>query len=173
MEIKGEILDIIYKNEINSYTIATFRTDEEETTVVGYLPFINVGDTLRVNGVFVEHQEYGRQFKIGTFEKIMPQTLESLERYLANGMIKGIGPATAKKIVETFGENTINIFKFEPEKLAQIKGITEEKAISIAEEFVANWEIWQLVGFLEKFGIGPQSAEKIYKTLGQNAIEEI
>lgn len=173
MEIKGEILDIIYKNEINSYTIATFRTDEEETTVVGYLPFINVGDTLRVNGVFVEHQEYGRQFKIGTFEKIMPQTLESLERYLANGMIKGIGPATAKKIVETFGENTINIFKFEPEKLAQIKGITEEKAISMAEEFVANWEIWQLVGFLEKFGIGPQSAEKIYKTLGQNAIEEI
>ena len=166
-------MDIIYKNEINSYTIATFRTDEEETTVVGYLPFINVGDTLRVNGVFVEHQEYGRQFKIGTFEKIMPQTLESLERYLANGMIKGIGPATAKKIVETFGENTINIFKFEPEKLAQIKGITEEKAISIAEEFVANWEIWQLVGFLEKFGIGPQSAEKIYKTLGQNAIEEI
>ena len=173
MEIKGEILDIIYKNEINSYTIATFRTDEEETTVVGYLPFINVGDTLSVNGVFVEHQEYGRQFKIGTFEKIMPQTIESLERYLANGMIKGIGPATAKKIVETFGENTINIFKFEPEKLAQIKGITEEKAISIAEEFVANWEIWQLVGFLEKFGIGPQSAEKIYKTLGQNAIEEI
>ena len=139
MEIKGEILDIIYKNEINSYTIATFRTDEEETTVVGYLPFINVGDTLSVNGVFVEHQEYGRQFKIGTFEKIMPQTLESLERYLANGMIKGIGPATAKKIVETFGENTINIFKFEPEKLAQIKGITEEKAISMAEEFVANW----------------------------------
>ena len=173
MEIKGEILDIIYKNEINSYTIATFRTDEEETTVVGYLPFINVGDTLSVNGVFVEHQEYGRQFKIGTFEKIMPQTLESLERYLANGMIKGIGPATAKKIVETFGENTINIFKFEPEKLAQIKGITEEKAISMAEEFVANWEIWQLVGFLDKFGIGPQSAEKIYKTLGQNAIEEI
>ena len=173
MEIKGEILDIIYKNEINSYTIATFRTDEEETTVVGYLPFINVGDTLSVNGVFVEHQEYGRQFKIGTFEKIMPQTLESLERYLANGMIKGKGPATTKKIVETFGENTINIFKFEPEKLAQIKGITEEKAISMAEEFVANWEIWQLVGFLEKFGIGPQSAEKIYKTLGQNAIEEI
>lgn len=102
MEIKGEILDIIYKNEINSYTIATFRTDEEETTVVGYLPFINVGDTLSVNGVFVEHQEYGRQFKIGTFEKIMPQTLESLERYLANGMIKGIGTSTAKKIVETF-----------------------------------------------------------------------
>ena len=168
MEIKGEVQDIIYKNEINSYTIATFKTSEEETTVVGYLPFINSGDTLKVNGVFIEHQEYGRQFKIETFEKIMPQTLDALERYLANGTIKGIGPATAKKI-----EETINIFKFEPKMLSNIKGITEEKAISIAEEFIANWEIWQLVGFLDKFGVGPQSAEKIYKTLGTNAIEEI
>lgn len=173
MEIKGEVQDIIYKNEINSYTIATFKTSEEETTVVGYLPFINSGDTLKVNGVFIEHQEYGRQFKIETFEKIMPQTLDALERYLANGTIKGIGPATAKKIVGTFGEETINIFKFEPKMLSNIKGITEEKAISIAEEFIANWEIWQLVGFLDKFGVEPQSAEKIYKTLGTNAIEEI
>ena len=173
MEIKGEVQDIIYKNEINSYTIATFKTSEEETTVVGYLPFINSGDTLKVNGVFIEHQEYGRQFKIETFEKIMPQTLDALERYLANGTIKGIGPATAEKIVGTFGEETINIFKFEPKMLSNIKGITEEKAISIAEEFIANWEIWQLVGFLDKFGVGPQSAEKIYKTLGTNAIEEI
>lgn len=173
MEIKGEVQDIIYKNEINSYTIATFKTSEEETTVVGYLPFINSGDTLKVNGVFIEHQEYGRQFKIETFEKIMPQTLDALERYLANGTIKGIGPATAKKIVGTFGEETINIFKFEPKMLSNIKGITEEKTISIAEEFIANWEIWQLVGFLDKFGVGPQSAEKIYKTLGTNAIEEI
>lgn len=173
MEIKGKVQDIIYKNEINSYTIATFKTSEEETTVVGYLPFINSGDTLKVNGVFIEHQEYGRQFKIETFEKIMPQTLDALERYLANGTIKGIGPATAKKIVGTFGEETINIFKFEPKMLSNIKGITEEKAISIAEEFIANWEIWQLVGFLDKFGVGPQSAEKIYKTLGTNAIEEI
>ena len=141
--------------------------------MVGYLPFINSGDTLKVNGVFIEHQEYGRQFKIETFEKIMPQTLDALERYLANGTIKGIGPATAKKIVGTFGEETINIFKFEPKMLSNIKGITEEKAISIAEEFIANWEIWQLVGFLDKFGVGPQSAEKIYKTLGTNAIEEI
>ena len=173
MEIKGEITDIIYKNEINSYTIGVFRTEEEETTIVGYLPFINVGDNLKINGVFVEHQEYGRQFKIDTFEKIMPETLDSLERYLANGMIKGVGPATARKIIETFGEDTINVFKFEPQKLSVIKGITEEKAISIAEEFITNWELWQLVGFIEKFGIGPQSAEKIYKTLGANAIEEI
>ena len=172
-EKEGILAEIIYQNEVNSYTVGIFETEEEQFTVVGYLPFICKGDSLKIIGKFIEHKDYGEQFKIETFEKIMPQTLDALERYLANGTIKGIGPATAKKIVGTFGEETINIFKFEPKMLSNIKGITEEKAISIAEEFIANWEIWQLVGFLDKFGVGPQSAEKIYKTLGTNAIEEI
>ena len=136
---------------------------ENETTIVGYLPFVNVGDTLKIVGKIVEHQEYGKQVKVDTFEKMMPQTTKALERYLANCGIKGIGPATASKIVDTFGEDTLNVFKFEPEKLAQIKGITKDKAIEIANTFIENWEVWQLVGFLDKFGIGPQSAEKIYK----------
>ena len=174
MELQGEVIDIIYKNELNSYVIAVINTeDEDELTIVGYLPFINIGDTLKISGKFVEHQEYGRQFKVDTFEKMMPKTAKTLERYLANCGIKGIGPATAKKIVTTFGEDTINVFKFEPEKLAQIKGITEEKAIEIANTFIEQWEMWQLVGFLDKFGIGPQSAEKIYKELGVNAIDKI
>ena len=174
MEIEGEIAEIIYKNELNSYCIAVFnKTDGNEITVVGYLPFINIGDTLKLHGKMVEHQDYGEQFKIDTFEKIMPQTLDALERYLANGSIKGVGPATAKKIIETFGEDTINVFKLEPTKLAQIKGITREKAIEISDSFVENWEVWQIVGYLDKFGIGPQSAETIYKKLGVNAIEEI
>lgn len=174
MEIEGEIAEIIYKNELNSYCIAVFnKIDGNEITVVGYLPFINIGDTLKLHGKMVEHQDYGEQFKIDTFEKIMPQTLDALERYLANGSIKGVGPATAKKIIETFGEDTINVFKLEPTKLAQIKGITREKAIEISDSFVENWEVWQIVGYLDKFGIGPQSAETIYKKLGVNAIEEI
>ena len=173
MEIQGVINDIRYQNEINSYTIADFETDDEEITVVGYLPFINIGDTLKLVGKFVTHQEYGRQFKIDTFEKLMPQTLASLEQYLANGTIKGIGPSTAKKIVDTFGEETIHIFKYEPQKLVQIKGITEKKAIEMAEAFNENWELWQIVGFLERFGIGPDNAKKVYKLLGSNAIEKI
>ena len=172
MEIEGEIAEIIYKNELNSYCIAVFnKIDGNEITVVGYLPFINIGDTLKLHGKMVEHQDYGEQYKIDTFEKIMPQTLDALERYLANGSIKGVGPATAKKIIETFGEDTINVFKLEPTKLAQIKGITREKAIEISDSFVENWEVWQIVGYLDKFGIGPQSAETIYKKLGVNAIE--
>ena len=173
MELEGEVIDIIYKNELNSYCIAVFETINEEITIVGYLPFIKIGDTLKVVGKKVEHPEYGEQFKVETFEKMLPNSMDSLERYLANGSIKGVGPATAKKIIDTFGEDTINIFKFEPTKLAVIKGITKDKAIEIAEAFIENWEVWQLVGFLDKFGIGPQSAESIYKKLGNNAIEEI
>lgn len=173
MEIKGEVTEIIYKNEVNGYCIAAFETEEEATTIVGYLPFVNKNDTLEVTGKFVEHQEYGRQFKVETFKKVMPETLDSLERYLANGMIKGIGPATAKKIVDTFGKDTISVFKLEPERLAQIKGISKEKALEIAQEFIENWELWQLVTYLEKFGLGPQSAQGIYKKLGENAIEKI
>lgn len=173
MEIKGRIRDIIYRNEINSYTIATFETDEEETTVVGYLPFIEKGDSLKITGNFVEHPEYGRQLKIETFEKLMPEDLDSIENYLANGKFKGIGPATAKRMVNTFGKDVINIIKFEPEKLSCIKGITEEKAIEISQSFNENWEVWQIVSYLEKFGIGPQSAEEIYKKLGPNTITTI
>lgn len=167
MEIIGEIQDIIYKNEINSYTIAEFETEDETTTVVGYLPFINSGDTLKLFGKFVEHKEYGRQFKIDTFEKMMPQTLGALERYLANGNIKGIGEALAKRIVKKFGEETIHIFKYEPRRLAEVKGISVNKAIEMSENFIQNWEVWQIVGFLERFGIGAEHAKKVFDLFRQ------
>ena len=174
MQLEGQVIDIIYKNEINSYTVATFETSEmEETTIVGYLPFVSEGDNLKVTGDVVKHPDYGEQFKVATFEKTMPTTPEALEKYLANGNFKGIGPATAKKIVNTFGKDTINVIKLEPNKLTQIKGISKEKAFEIAEQFLANWEIWQIVGFLDKFGIGPQSAENVYKKLGEGALEKI
>lgn len=200
LELQGELIDIKYKNELNSYCIGVLKLDEDsrekyeseadgqsaqmnmqtlfaeldgEITIVGYLPFVNVGDTLKVVGKLVEHQEYGKQIKVDTFEKNMPQTTKALERYLANCGIKGIGPATAKNIITMFGDETIDVLKFEPEKLSRVKGISKERAIEIANEFVEKWEVWQIVGFLDKFGIGPQNAEKVYKALGANAIEEI
>lgn len=173
MEIKGQISEIIYQNEVNSYTIAEFETDEELTTIVGYLPFINKGDSLKLVGSFVNHPDYGRQFKIQTFEKTMPETLEALERYLAGGVIKGVGPATARRIVDNFKEETISVLKFEPYKLANVKGITKTKAIEIADEFNEKWELWQIVGFLERFGIANQNSKKVYEALGKEAISKI
>jgi len=173
LEIKGEVADIIYQNEINSYTISTFETEDELVTIVGYLPFITSGDTLKLFGKFVEHKDYGRQFKVDTFEKIMPETLSALEKYLGNGNVKGIGEVTARKIIRKFGDDTINIFKFEPERLAEIKGITKAKALEMSQSFLENWEVWQIVGFLERFKIGAEHAKKVYNLLGVNAIEQI
>ena len=172
-ELEGTLSEIIYQNEINSYMVGIFETEQEQITIVGYLPFINKGDNLKLIGKFVEHKDYGEQFKVETFEKIMPQTLGALEKYLANGNVKGIGPAIATKIINQFGEETIHVLKYEPQKLAQIKGISKNKAIEMSESFIENWEVWQIVGFLEKFGIGAENAKKVYNLLGVNAIEEI
>lgn len=174
MEIKGQIEEFIYQNESNSYSIAVFTTEENEVlTVVGYLPFISAGDTLKLQGKMVIHQEYGEQFKIDTFEKLMPESAAALEKYLASGTIKGIGPATAKKIIDKFGEETLIIFKFEPLRLAEIKGISKDKAYEMGEEFNEKWEVWQIVSFLEKFGIGANNSKRVYDALGVNAVEKI
>ena len=173
MEIIGEINSIIYQNEVNSYTIAELETEDEQTTVVGYLPFVHEGDSLKLIGKFVEHKDYGMQFKIDTFEKLMPKTAKAIEKYLANGNIRGIGEALAKRIVRKFGDETIYVFKYEPNRLAEIKGISLSKAKEMAEEFIENWEVWQIVGFLEKFGIGAENAKRVYNLLGTNAIEQI
>ena len=175
MELRGQIEEIIYQNESNSYTIAVFSMEEEQEiiTVVGYLPFIAVGDSLKIQGKMVVHQEYGEQFKIETFEKLMPQTAAALEKYLASGTIKGIGPATARKIIDKFGEETLTVFKFEPMRLAEIKGISKDKAYEMGEEFNEKWEVWQIVSFLEQFGIGANNSKKVYDALGVNAVEKI
>ena len=103
----------------------------------------------------------------------MPEGKEALERYLASGIIKGIGPSTARKIVDRFGDETLAIFKFDPEKLSEIKGISVSGAKEMAEEFNLKWNLWQIVGFLEKFGINASNSKKVYEALGEDAIEEI
>ena len=179
MELKGEVTAIIYQNEINSYTIAEMYIDDEKQnkeeliTIVGYLPFVTEGDTLKLIGKYVEHKEYGRQFKVDTFEKLMPETLGALERYLGNGMIKGVGEVTARKIVDRFQEETINIIKYNSLELAKVRGITKQKAQEISEAFIENWEIWQIVGLLERFGIGAHNSKRVYDELGSSAIEQI
>jgi len=121
----------------------------------------------------VVHQEYGEQFKIDTFEKLMPENSKALEKYLASGAIRGVGPATAKKIIDKFGEESISIFKFEPLRLAEIKGISKDKAYEIGEEFNEKWELWQIVGFLEKFGVSSNNSKKVYDVLGKDAVQKI
>lgn len=173
MELKGQIEEIIFSNELNSYTVCSLMVDNASITAVGYLPFANIGDLIVAQGAFVNHNVYGRQFKIDTFEKTMPNTNEEIEKYLGSGIIKGVGPATARKIVDRFGEDTIYVMQYEPEKLAAIKGITTSKAREISESFKSVWELWQIVIFLQQYGIGTANANRIYKEFGMNAINAI
>lgn len=144
-----------------------------EITIVGYLPFVNIGDSITVYGGYVMHRDYGKQFKVDTFKKNMPETLEALEKYLANGNIKWVGPKTAKKIIKQFGDETISVIENTPEKLECIKGITHEKAMEISESFVESKELWKIVSFLEEIGISSSYAKKVYDLYGINAVEEI
>ncbi len=173
MELKGQIESIVYYNEENGYTVCNLYTDNKIITCVGNMPFISVGDIIKAEGTMVNHAIYGEQLKINSFEKMLPSTISEVEKYLGSGIIKGIGPATAKKIISRFGEDTINILRFEPYKLAEISGITMRKATSISEEFNNEWQLWQLVIFLQKYNIGTTNANKIYKELGINAIDKI
>lgn len=173
LELEGEIETIIYANEMNSYTVARFITEDETITIVGFLPFINIGDSIKITGEFVVHKDYGEQFKVETFKKEMPKTLDALERYLGGGSIKWVGPKTAEKIIKTFGEDTIYVLEKEPEKLATIRGITKDKAIEISESFIENKELWKIVDFLEEIGISANYAKKVYELYGINAVEEV
>lgn len=173
MEIKGQLEDIIYTNEVNSYTVCNLSCDNKLITAVGYLPFVTVGDVIVANGKFVTHNTYGEQFKIDTFEKVLPNSLGEIEKYLGSGIIKGVGPVTSKKIVDKFGDDTIYILRYEPDRLAEISGITKAKAISISEDFNKQWELWQIVLFLQKYQIGAVNANRVYKELGVNAIKLI
>lgn len=124
-------------------------------------------------GEFTTHKDYGEQFKVETFRKEIPKTLDALERYLGGGSIKWVGPKTAEKIIKTFGDDTIYIIEKDPKKLTNIKGISEEKAIDISESFIEKKELWKIVGFLEEMGISSSYAKKVYELYGANAIEEI
>ena len=170
---EGIIEEIIFTNEINGYTVCELKGEKDTITAVGFMPFINVGEMLKVSGNWVIHPDYGEQLKVEIYEKMLPKTLEALEAYLASGFIKGVGPASAKKIVKKFGEDTMNIIELHPEKLSEIKGINHEKALRIGQAFYEQKELRNVVMFFQEYGISPTYCAKIYQIYGKDTIEEI
>ena len=173
MDLKGQVESIVYYNEDNGYMVCNLDVDNELITTVGTMPFVGVGDIIKAEGTIVNHAVYGEQFKVNSFEKIMPSSVTEVEKYLGSGIIKGVGPATAKKIISRYGEDTINVLRFEPYKLSDISGITNNKATQISEEFNKEWQLWQIVIFLQKYNIGATNANRVYKELGVSAIDKI
>ncbi|MCL6613231.1 MAG: ATP-dependent RecD-like DNA helicase, partial [Firmicutes bacterium] len=173
--IEGSVERITFYNEENSFTVARFQRDPDGslTTVVGNLPGISVGESLRLTGEWVNHPEYGLQFQVESVERVAPATLVGMERYLGSGLIKGIGPVTAKKIVRAFGLAALDIIKARPERLTQIEGIGPKKAERIAHAVLAQKEISEIMVFLQGCGITPLMAAKIYRQYGRHAIAMI
>ena len=167
MKISGIVSKIIYKNDSNQYVVFAVECDDgTDETMVGNLSGIEEGMYITVQGEYQENKQYGIQFYVSEYEMSMPDDLLSMERYLSSGAIKGVGEIMAKKIVKKFGKDTFRIIEEEPERLAEIKGISERKANEIAVQFIEKQEMREALMFLSKYGISPALSVKIYKEYG-------
>lgn len=171
--IEGTVEDIVYQNEANGYTVCEIMCDNVLTTAVGCMPQLAAGESARLTGEWTTHHEYGEQFKVQYFEKLLPSTVSSILIYLASGIIKGVREATAKKIVTKFGDKSLDIIRDEPLRLAEITGITKIKAQEISASFVENNATRHTLMFLQPFGITTSLALKAHKLFGDDAVEQI
>ena len=165
-KIQGYIDHFIYFNESNGYGVIELYTEDEDIICVGSFGGIGQGENVEITGQYVEHAVYGRQLKAESIKVLTPEDAFAMERYLAGGAIKGVGPALAKRIVAKFGNDTFRIMEEEPERLAEIKGISERKAMEIAEQMEERKELREAMLFLQKYGITNNLAMKIFDTYG-------
>ncbi len=167
MEIlRGYVEHIVYQNSENGYTVLNLVSGEEEITCVGIFHGIGEGENLEMSGEYTEHPSYGRQFKMVSFQVKPPEDIVSMEHYLGSGAIKGIGAALAARIVRKFKQDTFRIIEEEPERLAEVKGISQRKAMEISEQAEGKREQRQAMIFLQQYGISQTLAVKIYQTYG-------
>lgn len=175
LTIEGIVEKVTYYNGENGYAVFTVSEikdrDDEEITCVGYAPSISQGESVKVTGNIVTHHFYGEQINIELCEKTEPRSERAIELYLASGVIKGIGPRIAKRIVEKFGKDTLNIMDTEPERLSEIRGISREKAMSIGEIYREKTEERHALLFLGQYGITPSYAIRIYKRYKDKTID--
>ena len=164
--VKGYVDHIIYRNAENGYTVLVLISAEEEITCVGTFSDIAEGENIEAIGEYTEHSTYGRQFKVSSFEEKEPEDEMAIERYLGSGAIRGIGLALAARIVRRFKKETFRIIEEEPERLAEVKGISERKAMEIAEQVNAKKDLRQAMIFLQQYGIHVNLAVKIYNSYG-------
>lgn len=165
--LTGYVEHIIYRNEENGYTVFQFTAGKEEFVMVGSFQAIENGENFQVTGSFVEHPTYGTQFKVESYKSMLPEDTDSLKRYLGSGAIKGIGPSLAEKIVKKFGMDTFRVMEEEPERLAEIKGISERKAREIAVLAEEKKDMKEAMIFLQGYGISNALSVKIYNTYGE------
>lgn len=168
--VTGYIDHVIFRNDDNGYTVMVLKgmEEEQELTCVGTFPAITQGASIEATGNYITHPVYGKQFQISSYTEKMPEDALAMERYLGSGAIKGIGAALAARIVRRFGNDTMRIVEEEPERLAEIKGISEKKALEIAEQMTEKADMRRAMVFLQKYGISLNLGAKIYQKYGQS-----
>ena len=166
-ELQGYVDHIVFRNADNGYTVLNLISDEDEITCVGIFPVVTEGEILLLHGEYTSHPTYGEQFQMKSYETKPPEDVLSMERYLASGAIKGIGVALAARIVRRFKNDTFRIMEEEPERLAEVKGISERMAMEISNQMVEKKDLRDAMIFLGKYGISTNLAVKIYQAYGQ------
>ena len=166
MVISGTIEEIIYRNNDNNYTVLILDVNGEPITAVGKFPPVSDGECVEVNGNFTKHSKYGEQFSVSTVKLTPPNSLDGIVKYLSSGLIKGVGPVTALNIVAKFKQNTLDIIEFNPERLAEIRGISAKKAEEISSSFAQIKKMQNAVIFLQSYNISTNMAIKIYNQYG-------
>ncbi|MGI6084085.1 MAG: ATP-dependent RecD-like DNA helicase [Acetivibrionales bacterium] len=173
-KIRGTISFIRYTNTKNGYTVCDLLTDEDRhITMVGIMPMLITGENVIATGEFVSHPEYGKQFKVEQCERNVPTREEEMVQYLSSGFIKGLGKATAKSIVDKFKEKTFEIFQLEPCRLAEVKGITPQKALLFGQAFLEHENMRNIIMLMQKYGVSSEIAAKIWNKFGSHAEEEV
>lgn len=171
--ITAAVEEVTFQNDTNGFTVMDVSIDDDYFTAVGVMPGVTAGETVTLTGNFTIHQSFGRQFKVTAFSRCMPETTEQIYKYLASGVIRGIGPKKAMLIVEKFGAETLDILDSSPERLASLKGISEEQARTIGEEFKKQYAMRTVMLGLEKYGFSPTECIKLFRKLGINAVKKV
>lgn len=171
--IEGMISDIVFKNEENGYTIAHLANSDNEIVIVGCMPTLSVGESIEVEGKWVNHKTYGTQFEVNKFMPVTPNSLEGIYVYLSSGMIHGIGEKMAKRIIDKFGVNTLDVIQNMPERLKEVEGIGSKKIDQIVKSYEENRELRNIIIELSPYGITPNYCMKIYKKYKNKALENI
>ena len=173
LQLEGAIENIVYRNEENGYTVIEISDEDDYITAVGIMPQVGVGDTVKLTGVYINHRNYGKQFSVQVCEVCRPTESADILRYLSSGAIKGIGSATAQRLVKEFGEATLDVMENQPERVAMLKGISKSKAEDFSNQLKMNTGVRTLMLYLGEYGISNSSSVKIYNLLGSNCVERI
>lgn len=174
VSVAGVIEEIIYQNPDSGYTVCDIHTDDNDfITAIGAMPCVSEGEHIRISGSWITHPDYGEQLKVIEYEIIAPSDESSILKYLASGIIPGIRAATARKLVEAFGDKTLETLLLHPELIAQIKGISEKKAYEMSEAYANAQSMQNIVMFLQRYNISAAMAVKVHTFIGSNAVEKI